>query len=358
MSTSGLMPRVDELLGVMCRDAVYCTGAQVFVWTPSDGQFEACFGTDHRGAPMRVDHLHSTFCVSKPILPLTLAALVDRGLVNFDCSVGDLVGWVPRSIASVSIRELLTHNAGMLRPSAVEWRLASRADQSRLLLKSTAQRGVAAHSDISAWVFAEQIVEAAVQAPVAEHVRSTLLHPLGLSSAIVYPGHPGAEVEVDRIGVSMAGLPVQRIPMLSELLPAELYRARPAHGALTTASAIGRILRYVYESAQLSLSDRKAGSPAIADLLAMRRGHRYDQGIGRECDFAGGFMCDMSHHLMSSRFSPESFGYSSGYANAFGVLDLNLEVVMSVMLNGAMLDPESLALTRRTVTTAILKDVL
>lgn len=43
-------------------------GAQVSVWTPSTGQHDLSWGTDHRLGQLPPAMLHSTFCVTKPVL--------------------------------------------------------------------------------------------------------------------------------------------------------------------------------------------------------------------------------------------------------------------------------------------------
>ncbi|WP_163569443.1 serine hydrolase domain-containing protein [Fodinicola feengrottensis] len=81
-----------------------------------DGELvaNAAFGAESAGVPARVDSVGEMRCAVKPLTALVLAAAAQHGLLSLD---DHLSRWVPAGtnavIANCTLRELLTHRAGI-----------------------------------------------------------------------------------------------------------------------------------------------------------------------------------------------------------------------------------------------------
>jgi CubicO group peptidase (beta-lactamase class C family) len=336
-------------------DTGIATGVQLFGAT-SNQVVDLAFGADHRGEPMQPDQLYGTYCLTKPLVPLGLALLEEADTIRFDANIGSLLPQCAID-ARLTIRDLLTHRAGLMRPTKIECQIWSDDVVEREMLGVTGAPGVAEYSDYAAWWFLVRVLEAVTEQPSHRFIQQRILEPLGLADEIVFPEVDEAEATSNRMGVPVGTDDDRQFPLLAFLLPPELARVRPVTNALTTARAVGRLyqsLLAVYDGASVEGLPR---CDTLHRLLALRRGGMWDATLARDCDFAGGFMLDAARHGISLAASPESFGHSSGYVLAFAYADPVRRLVASVMINSAFFAPE-LAWTMRTSAAAAVEEAL
>lgn len=80
-------------------------GAQVSVWTPSTGQHDLSWGTDHRLGQLPPAMLHSTFCVTKPVLAVGVLVALNQAGLGADVPIATVTPAsvrVPVSVPAVS----------------------------------------------------------------------------------------------------------------------------------------------------------------------------------------------------------------------------------------------------------------
>jgi hypothetical protein len=176
-----------------------------------------------------------------------------------------------------------------------------------------------------------------------------MLLPLGLDHIVITPAGARRALEEGRVRVAVGGLPIEEIPLLSELLPRQLDEASPAFSGLVSANDLGRFytaVRRVLEGAEL------AGLPSpdgLAALLRCRRGTERDPVLRRAGDFAGGFMIGLVDHKVTSWASPSAIGHTAGVANSVGLCDPEQGIAIGLYLNGSVLTSEDLESQRRLI---------
>lgn len=147
-----------------------------------------------RANPADADTVYLWFSMTKLVTATAVLQLADRGLLDLDRPVANLVPGFPDSDRGnrVTSRHLLSHSAGLANPIPVGWvRPADGpaedpdAFTARLLRKHARLRAVpgdrASYSNLGYLVLGE-VIQAASGAPYVEYVRAEILEPLGMTS--------------------------------------------------------------------------------------------------------------------------------------------------------------------------------
>lgn len=335
-----------ESVREIVRDGVYATGGQLYVELGGQILCDESFGVyDART-------LSSAFCSTKPLLPVALAHLVDRDGLDLDervTSVTREAPWIPRH---ATIGDLLTHRAGLDGPTAALWRMRPRDRRPDLLVATEVAEP--AYSEVSAWLALAAVVSEVGGASARDFVQAQILDAAGLQRDIVVsPALARAAARDGRVGVPMAGLPDEAVPLLSETLPQQLGEAAPSFGGLVTASGLGRLYAALGRTLRGVPVDGMPSQRALATLLAERRDRAWDRTLRRECAFAGGFMVGLEDHGVVDGL-PTAIGHTSGVVTTFGLCDPAKELAVGCCLDGVAMHADDLAYVRR----RIMRDVL
>lgn len=343
---------MDEAVSLLVHERA-TLGVQVSIWTPTTGQHDLCWGTDHRLAPMTPEMLHSTFCVTKPILAVGVLAALDQVGLGADTVLANVLPPKPVSLSAVTVRDLLNHNAGLRDPTGPQYRLTPTRLRSALLAKSSDVRLEPTYSEISSWMLLEEIITYLTGKTAAEWIDDHVLRPLGLSTDITW----SPQARQDPVGVSVGGLPDSFLPMLSELLQSELDELRPAMGAATNARGLCGWYRYLLLT--ISGPSRQVTLPSyvVADALARPRARTWDPALARECAFAGGFMVNLEDYGFPATLSKRSFGHVSGIVTSFALADPEFDLAIGFVCNTATYSTRAAERFRTEVVTAVLEDL-
>jgi CubicO group peptidase (beta-lactamase class C family) len=325
---------------------IHATGAQLYVEHAGDVVVDEAWGRCGP-LPMTPDCVHGAYCATKPVLAVAIGLLADRGLLALDApivSFGDQLVWVA---PEVTVADVLCHRAGLARPAAIEWRMCPPAERAALLPFAPAP--APAYSEIAGWLALSAVVESATGEDPGEWIQREMLAPLGLDHVVLRPDAARQALDEGIVRVAVGGLPLEEIPLLSELLPRQLAEASPAFSGLVSARDLGRFytgVRRVLEGDDVPGLPPPAGMRA---LLACRRGTTRDPVVRRACDFAGGFMIGLDEHRISAAASPEAIGHSAGVASTVGLCDPEHAIAIALHLNGSTLTAEDLELQRMIV---------
>jgi CubicO group peptidase (beta-lactamase class C family) len=338
-----------EVVRSLVGDGIHATGAQLYVEHDGRVLCDEAFGA------YQPTSLTSAYCATKPLLPIALAHLVDRGQLDLRVRVRSIapdVTWVP---PDATIADLLTHEAGLHEPTAALWRMTPR-DRRDALLGPPASRGPA-YSEVAAWSALAAVVAVACGVPAVRFVEAEVLEPAGLAHDIVVCPDRAAELaRCGRFEVPVAGLPREAVPLLSERLPQQLADVDVAFGGLVSAAGLGRL----YTALRRSLCGEEVhGMPsgrALTSLLRHRRARVWDATLQRPCSFAGGFMVGLDDHGVTDGL-PAAIGHTSGIVTTFGLCDLGLDLAVGCCLNGVAMSSDDLSFVRRMVMREVLTTI-
>ena len=349
----------SQSVEAVCGDAVsevlaagiYATGLQLYVEHAGSVAFDDAAG---RCADRQLDRrsLHSGYCLTKPLLSVGLALLVDAGQLTFDDhvrAIDDGIWWVDRE---TRVRDVLSHDAGLDKPPAMTWRMTTVESRASLLEMGT--RGRPAYSEIAGWLAIERIVESIVGQTAGEFLHDALIGPLGLEDGLFMTSPRALQALADgRVLVPVGGLPVEEVPLLSELLPCQVGEARPAFGGLVSMSAMGRFYTALKDVLSGACRTGLPSPETLARLVESRNDPRWDGVLRKTCAFAGGFMSHFADHGVSG-LSGNAIGHVAGVSNAIAFCDPEVDVALALYLNGVSLNADDLMLGRQLVVQRII----
>ena len=323
------------------------TGLQLFVARHGEVLVDRALGFTLGAEPMTSDHLHNGFCVGKPLLGVAAALLIEQGCVDLGTRVADVIGaqpWVPDG---VTVGQVLSHDAGLLRPFGFEWRLCPPGTRAEFLESISNEIGPA-YSEVGAGLIIEGLIEATTNEAATAFIERTILRPLGLADDIVIDAALAQSPAVRaRVRVPIGGLPERRIPLLSERVGHQLAEIRPAFGCLVTMSGVGRLASALERVANGHDVAGLASPATTTRLLAARRGRHRDRSMRRECDFAAMTQVGLDAHRISDSASTRAFGHVAGIANCIMLADPATGIALAAYLNGSTLgDPLRAEATR------------
>jgi CubicO group peptidase (beta-lactamase class C family) len=285
MMRSGAVPGLS--LAVVDRDGVLLAGG-----------FGLADRAEHRSATTSTTY--PWFSMTKVVTATAAMRLADEGRLDLDAPAGEYVGYL-RAPGRVqpSVRQLLTHTAGLGNPLPIRW--AHRADADapdpeallrRLMGRHNAYRfpaGRSARYSNVGYLAAGQVITAVAGMPYTDYVRHAVLEPLGMARTHFH--HPAGPNRA--IGYVKA--PALADPLLRRLLPTGIAGPRhgpylalndfavdgPAYGGLIgDVLDAGRFLRMHLRDGDFD-GTRIVSAPAARGMRSIdHAGKPFDHGIG------------------------------------------------------------------------------
>ena len=323
---------IDTLMRSVVEERIFATGAQLYVECGGTEVVDTAWG-DGAGRTIHRDSVHSAFCATKPLMGLAVGLAADAGLLGLDDRVID---HVPRSWAapSVTVREVLSHRAGLRRPSAAGWRMTHPDGRAALLPSPPVPTPV--YSEISGWLLLAEALRAVTGLDPGDFANAALVDPLGLGEdLLITPGRALRALDDGRVRVPIGGLPFEVIPLLSEQLANQVAETSLAFGGLTSMRGLGRLYSAVR---RVLRGEPVPGLPTpgtMQALLTCCGDPAEDPVLGRSCGFAGGFMTGLADHRIATRLSREAIGQSAGLASCVGLCDPVHDLSIGLYLNGS-----------------------
>ncbi len=339
---------LDEVVSELTARRVFCDGLQMYVAHEDDVLVDAAWGRSSKG-PMSTSHLHSSYCLSKPVLALAVAAAVEQGYLSFDGTVDLWPGGSDRE-ALPTVGGLLTHAAGLTYPTLADWRLASEDERQDLIWSGYSDETVG-YSEVAAWTL---LVLTVLQAGGQELLQSvvSMALPKRIQASLMFS--PPGDAARSRLRVPVAMRGGSAVPLLSERLPSQLRTLGLATGALTSAQSVGEWYRHVgHLYTRGHCSDLGLSAAGLHDLLSHRRDETFDHRLGRTCTFVGGFMGSLASHGFGAMPTANAFGHTAGITSAFAFYDPLKSLSVSVYMNGALPSQGDMDFTRQRLVSAI-----
>ncbi len=333
------------------------TGWQLVIDDVRSDRIELAEGTDALAHGVRSDSRFCTYCAAKPLLAMGIAAAVDEGELSWNDFVGDLLPGANEVTARRTVRSLLDHTAGVLRPSAVETtvlpgsrRLEAALDQVPRVLPA----GSSAYSEAAAWVLAGAVLESAVGQTAAVYVTDRVLRPLDLVDEFDL-GVTAATDGKFRMNVSVRG--GRRWPLLLERTASLDWSTNPGYGGRASTRGLVGLASEVLRA--LNGKGAVLGTSVARDLITP--GYTtFDTVWDRPCSFGLGWLVGLDEHRFGRAIPATAFGQVGlvgmtalwavpevGYAAGYHINGLSDGATAIDWLRGAVTDAVHSALLRR-----------
>ncbi len=361
LDAKGGLPRTTRLLEEEVDVGLWTKGAQICV-VIGDQTRQVAIGDRGTGEPMMTDTIFKIYCAIKPVTAIAVAKLVEAGALDLDQPLRHLLPHY-RVLAErdITLRHVLSHTAGLHVPPTVELELLPPAKR-QTRLESAAppddwQIGFdAAYSEYFGWHLLGEAVEVISDQPLRQHLRDSVLDPLGLTHTWIGMTADEYDANYERLGVSWGLHGHKSSPMLLELSERWCCETNCASGGYTTAEDFARF--YAALAAQLNDGDNGAlpSRTTLAEFCSSARPRTYDHVLQRECEYGLGFMVNLSEHFYGSHCSERAMGHSGLAGSSFAFADPANEMGAAVILNGIIDGPSSL-LRRQRLTETLYEDV-
>ena len=321
-----------QTLQYLADESIFATGGQLSIIIKGEPAVDIAVGQAGGGSLMTIDALHNVYCLVKPMAYLLLGFLLEKSNVGPDEPLGevvDLPSWAPEDL---TYRTLATHDAALAEPLAFTWRITPPRERQNLLSQLSDHLGPA-YSEISGGLIVEHAIEELSGQPPTQYCSQQLLEPLELSGDVFIDAE-SAVTERSRIRVPIVGLPIEPLPMLTELLPAQIREARLALGAYATMRGMARLYAAVGE---VMAGNSQPGLPSpglLSDLLHDDRPLRHDPILNRPAKWAGGLMTDFNQQGLSKTAGPGTVGHTAAQANSIALHDPSRSASVALYLNG------------------------
>lgn len=279
-------------------------GGVVAAWEDGAGSIQSgTCGVDGLGRAISNGMLFATYCLGKPLLTLTVSALIDRGELSFEDRLGDLMDCSP-SIGDLTVEQCLSHQVQFSIEDGIGALLSDRGDYAvRLSWGHADVADVPVYSEFAAWQLVRLSLESAFETSCEDLARALVLKPLGIEASV----HLGEARELgpDRIGVNGAMTQPHRfVPLLAERGPWLRWADNPGFGAYMNPTAALSI----FVALCRSLDGFGPLSRKTVQRLVTPGPVHYDTILGRDCSFGVGLFTNMRHFGLERQVAADSFG--------------------------------------------------
>lgn len=319
-------------------------GAQVYVSLNNEVKADFSLGYSRLGILMQPNRLMSWLSATKPILAVSLGQLWEEGLIDLDKYVAYYIpSFAVHGKEEITIRHVLTHTAGFRSVVDLDWNIGTwhevieRICASRLEPKWVPGKK-AGYQAASGWFILGEVIRLLVGHPFAEHVRKTILLPIGMEDSWI-----GMSVERFReYGEQLALLynTTKDEPRIQEEGAAEAIatRANPGIGGRGPMRDLGRFYEMLLHEGQAATT--KVLQPqTVAMLTGRHRVGLFDQTFRHVMDWGLGFVLNSRlngvevPYCYGQHASLRAFGHS-GRQSTVGFADPEYGLVAAIAVNG------------------------
>jgi CubicO group peptidase (beta-lactamase class C family) len=353
--------RTEREIDRILDEQLFTCGAQVAVRHRGVPVLDLARGRSGTGRPLDARTIFRVYCSIKPVLTVAVARHVAEGRIDLDEPLADALDRPTRLPLDVTPRTVLTHTAGLHRTAAVSMEMLPEARRDEVVASSVPPTGWrvgrdAGYSEYAGWQLLGWLVADVAGEPLRDHLRTTVLDPLGLHDTFVGMTDEEYDRVAPRIGLNHEFDGDRMFPMVMERSRRLASETNPAHGGYTNASDLATF----YDRLRAHLAGTDDPALPDADVLAAfcrtARPATYDVVLGRECEYGLGFMTSLAGHSFGEECGPESFGHSGNVGTSFGFTDPRAELAVGVVFNG-LGGSDSAFLQRRLLVHAIYADL-
>jgi CubicO group peptidase (beta-lactamase class C family) len=356
------LSHVRRVLEAEVAAGLFTRGAQVTATLDGRPFVDVAVGDDGIGRPLSTETVFRVYCTIKPLTAVAVAREVDEGRLDLDEPLAErLPGVAAVADGAVTLQHVLHHTAGLHRPTALEVELMPTARRRAHLDAFRRPPGWqvgrrAAYSELLGWHLLGRLLEQVTGQPLREHLRRSLLDPLGLASTWIGMTPAEHRAVLPRLGVNVDMSTTTAFPMVLERGERMCTEVNPAHGGYTTARDLARF----YELLHVQLAGGE--HPALPTAATLRRftsslgPPRLDEVLDRTCEYGLGFMTGLAGHAFGRWCSPSSFGHSGYAGSSLGFADPERGLAVGVIFNGVV-DHQSAFVRRPALVRAIYEDL-
>ena len=314
-------------------------GAQLYVSRAGEVLIDEAFGEAREGVPMRSDSITLWFSAGKPITAVAIGQLVERGLLQWDTRVAEVVPeFVGQGKEPVTLRHLLTHTAGLRNAEAIDSSLSWDEQIARICelpLEENWIPGQRAGYHVSGtWQLLGEIVRRAGGLPVDAFVRENIFLPLEMND-------------------SWLSLPAQNLGSYGERLafvydtsssPAHprqewnsddgFTRCRPGGNVRGPVRELGRFYEALLRGGEEILKPE-----IVRAMISRQRTGMFDETFQFKMDWGFGFILNSNRdgfqmpYSYGRHASPDAFGHS-GNQSSCAFADPRQQLVVAWACNG------------------------
>jgi CubicO group peptidase (beta-lactamase class C family) len=173
-------------------------GAQLCVMRRGEWLIDEPFGQAREGVAMLGDSLMLWLSAGKPITAVAMAQLVERGSLNWETRVDEVIPeFAQQGKDAVTIRHLLTHTAGLRHADDIDATLPWEEQIARICALPLEPNWVpgqrAGYHVWATWQLLGEIVKRASGRPVDEFVRENVFLPLGMNDSWLALDEPSVQ---------------------------------------------------------------------------------------------------------------------------------------------------------------------
>jgi CubicO group peptidase (beta-lactamase class C family) len=182
----GTFSRTIEVIEDGIRDRLHL-GAQLYVSRHGELLIDAAFGEAREGMPMKAETITLWFSAGKPLTAIALAQLVERGLIDWNTPVADVIPeFAQGGKERITAAHVLTHTAGLHALDPIDPALSMEEKLARIFEFALPLDWVpgerAAYSSTAGWYVLALMVERMGGSPLDAVIRSEAFRRSGLAT--------------------------------------------------------------------------------------------------------------------------------------------------------------------------------
>lgn len=336
-------------------------GAQLYVARAGEVLIDEAFGEARAGVAMQRDSLMLWFSAGKPITAAAIGKLVERGLLDWETRVAEVIPeFAAQGKATVTVRHLLIHTAGLRHAETLDAALGWEERVARICalpLEADWIPGQRAGYHISGtWHLLGEIVRRISGQSLDSHVRESIFNPLRMDCSSLALG--GEEVTTQQANIAFVYDTSGTAPQPKHEWNSVdgLTRCIPGGSARGPVRELGRFYEALRRGGEIILR-----SETVQAMTSRQRTGLFDETFQFRMDCGLGFILNSNREGLQMPYgygrhaSPETFGHS-GNQSSCAFCDPHHELVVAWACNG--LPGERLHQQRqRAINNAIFEDL-
>ena len=295
------------------------------------------------GAPdkaMTEDTMFRLHCAGKPFIAIAIAVLVSKGTISLEDNIVDYIPeFRSQATSNITIRNVLSHTAGLAHPAAVRVAQLNLLSRHKLVCHQTFADnfepvGESSYSEYSGWHLLGCIIERVTGSKYSDFLNKSVFWPFGMRST-QFGAFSKSQYEKSqsRMGVFYDFNGDTPTPMLYDRSETLCTEWNPAFGCYGTALDLGLfyggILKCLLDKEDVILPFKVA-----YEFSQVSRGRMFDPILDRICNFSLGFMIDLDDFDFGQHISAISFGHVGNIGSTWAFCDPANELVVSMIFNG------------------------
>lgn len=301
------------------------------------------FGTDGLGKAISEHSPLPAYCAAKPLSAYVIALLASHGLLDLCATVESLLPEVRgTTLGKVTVRDLLTHRAGLWLPAFELYRLPP-TDHLTALTTAVDSKRMESYSEVGAWYVLGLIVERLGGVRLNDAIANYLLARAGVGSGVAFPWVHSDQVAEQFVNVDLRYS--EPIPMIGETVGPYATDFNPGAGIRCSALAMVRIFDYLDGSS----ADKSANEVEASRTVLRSSGVRYDTVFKHHAEYGHGILRQLVTFGFPESVRHGAWGTLGHNCSYFALRDTRRDITVAAAIVGMPEATIALARMRRIV---------